>query len=207
MAKQTSPKGSSKWFTNKNVRLSFNCGKSISTLSSVTPPSPISTPRTSSSNNPDCPSKERELKAVFSRFDGDGDEKISAIELRSFLGSVGEYLSHEDAEAVIEELDSDGDKLLDFNDFLKLMKRQYRAQCDDHKENKDDDDEEEDLKRAFEMFEMEKGSGCITPKGLQRMLHRLGDVKSYDECVAMISTFDLDGNGVLDFQEFHQMMA
>jgi calcium-binding protein CML len=39
------------------------------------------------------------------------------------------------------------------------------------------------------------------------MLHRLGDAKSYDDCVAMIHVFDIDGNGVLDFHEFNQMMA
>ncbi|XP_065873227.1 probable calcium-binding protein CML41 [Euphorbia lathyris] len=197
MAKDKSPKASSNWFLNRNVSLSFKCTRSISTSSSsaVTSPSPISSPRTP----PNKPSRESELKEVFRRFDGDGDEKISAIELRSFFGSIGEYLSHEDAESVIEELDSDGDKLLDFSDFMKLMKREFRAEYEK--------EEEEDLRRAFEMFEMEKGSGCITPKGLQRMFHRLGDVKSYDECVAMINVFDIDGNGVLDFHEFYQMMA
>ncbi|CAN0922114.1 Probable calcium-binding protein CML41 [Linum grandiflorum] len=63
-----------------------------------------------------------------------------------------------------------------------------------------------DLKRAFHMFEEDKGDGCITPRGLQRMLNRLGDRKSLDECSAMIQPFDLDGNGVLDFQEFQSMM-
>jgi calcium-binding protein CML len=84
--------------------------------------------------------------------------------------------------------------MLDFQDFLRLMKREAN-------------DYDDDLKMAFEMFEMEKGSGYITPKGLQRMLHRLGDAKSYDDCVAMIHVFDIDGNGVLDFHEFNQMMA
>ncbi|CAN1294346.1 Probable calcium-binding protein CML41 [Linum perenne] len=38
------------------------------------------------------------------------------------------------------------------------------------------------------------------------MLNRLGDRKSLDECSAMIRPFDLYGNGVLDFQEFQNMM-
>ncbi|KAB2040789.1 hypothetical protein ES319_D02G106900v1 [Gossypium barbadense] len=60
--------------------------------------------------------------------------------------------------------------------------------------------------KAFEIYEVDKGSGCITPVGLQQMLNRLGDMKSYEDCVAMIRVFDLDGNGVLDFHEFQQMM-
>ncbi|XP_037491329.1 LOW QUALITY PROTEIN: probable calcium-binding protein CML41, partial [Jatropha curcas] len=127
-------------------------------------------------------------------FNRDGDGMISAFELRAYFTSIGfgEYMSYEDAEAIIKELDTDGDDLLNFLDFLKLMKR---------------DDEEEDLKKAFEMFELEKGDGCITPRGLQRMLNKLGDQKSLDECVAMIQVFDTDANGVLDFHEFHQMMV
>ncbi|MCL7027216.1 hypothetical protein MKW94_015301 [Papaver nudicaule] len=65
----------------------------------------------------------------------------------------------------------------------------------------------EDLKLAFEMYEAEKGCGCITPKSLQRMLNRLGEDKSYEQCVSMIQYFDLDKNGTLDFHEFHQMMV
>lgn len=129
---------------------------------------------------------------MFCHFDSDGDGKISALELRAFFASIGEHLSHEDAKGVIDELDTDGDEMLDFDDFLRLMKRES--------------DEEDDLKKAFEMFELQKGDGCITPKGLQRMLKRLGDAKSYDECVAMIQVYDTDGNGVLDFHEFNQMM-
>ncbi|XVE82688.1 hypothetical protein DITRI_Ditri16bG0026100 [Diplodiscus trichospermus] len=182
----------SKWFSNKSLRLSLQrrrLTKSSSTLSS---------PRTSSPASPRRPpertkKEESELKEVFRYFDGDGDGKISAFELRAYFGSIGEYMSHEDAQAVINDLDSDGDSMLDYQDFLKLMKREGAG--------------DDDLKKAFEMFELEKGSGCITPKGLQRMLIRLGDAKSYDECVAMIQVYDIDGNGVLDFHEFHQMMA
>lgn len=69
-----------------------------------------------------------------------------------------------------------------------------------------EDEIDDDLRRAFEMFEAEKGCGCITPRGLQKMLSRLGEVRSDEDCVAMIRVFDLDGNGVLDFHEFLQMM-
>lgn len=190
MATDRIPKPS-KWFSNKSSlgRISFHRRRSKSSSTPSSPSSPMS-PCTPQDNY----SKDNELKEVFRHFDIDGDEKISALELRSYFGSIGEYISYEEAQAVIDDLDSDGDELLDFKDFLRLMKR-------------DENEEDGDLKKAFEMFEIEKGSGCITPKGLQRMLHRLGDAKSYDECVAMIHVFDIDGNGVLDFQEFHQMMA
>ncbi|XP_027347652.1 probable calcium-binding protein CML41 [Abrus precatorius] len=183
----------SKWFSNRSLKLSLHRGRSRFSNSSPssprTPTSACATPKNNSNG-------ENGLIEVFRHFDGDGDGKISAYELRSYFGSIGEHMSHEEAEGVIHDLDSDGDNMLDFKDFTKMMKKQGR------------DGDDDDLRKAFEMFVWEKeGCGCITPKGLQMMLHRLGDDKSYDECVAMIDAFDIDHNGVLDFNEFHQMMA
>ncbi|KAL5557223.1 hypothetical protein UlMin_039459 [Ulmus minor] len=187
----------SKWFANKRLKLSLNRGRSnkssSSTLSS-SPNSPMSPPQTPKTTILNTTNKEEELREVFRHFDGNGDGKISALELRAYFGSIGEYMSHEEAQEVINDFDSDRDNLIDFEDFLKLMNKE--ACGDDHGE---------DLKQAFQIFELEKG--CLTPKSLQRMFGRLGDSKSYDECVAMIQVFDTDGNGVLDFNEFHQMMT
>jgi len=177
-----------KWFSNKSLRVSLHRRESKSGSMS-SPGSPMQPP------TPKGSAREEELKQVFSHFDEDRDGKISALELRAYFRSIGEYMSHEEAQAVINDLDSDGDKLLDFQDFLKLMKRDGSGGDD------------QDLKKAFEMFEWEKGEGCITPRGLQRMLQRLGDTKSFDECKAMIQVYDTDGDGVLNFNEFHQMMA
>ena len=137
-------------------------------------------------------SEEDQYLEVFRRFDDDNDGKISAVELRAYFGSVGENMSHEDAQAVISDLDTDGDNLIDFQDFLRMMNKES---------------EEQDLKAAFEMFEFEKGSGRITAKSLQRVLSRLGDAKSYDECAAIIQVFDSDGKGEIGYSEFQEMMA
>lgn len=130
---------------------------------------------------------------MFGHFDSDGDGRISVEELRAYFQSIGESMSHEEAERVIGDFDVDGDNLLEFQDFVQLMEQ--GSEVDD------------DLKRAFQMFEVEKGCGFITPKGLQQVFNRLGDSKTFQECVSMIRVFDLDGNGVLDFHEFHRMMT
>lgn len=196
MASEIIPKPS-KWFSNKGLKLSFHRKRSSRSSNSN---SSLSSPRSPiSPKNINNFGDEEGFREVFRYFDEDGDGKISAYELRSYFGSIGEHMSHEEAEGVINYLDTDGDNLLDFNDFNKLMKGEGRDSGDDNNG---------DLRKAFEMFVLEKdGCECITPKGLQRMLHRLGDQKSYDECVAMIDAFDIDHNGVLDFNEFHQMMA
>ncbi|KAK2998573.1 hypothetical protein RJ639_023311 [Escallonia herrerae] len=140
---------------------------------------------------PKSTTREDELKEVFRRFDGDNDGKISAVELRAYFASIGEYMSHQEAQLVINDLDTDGDNLIDLDDFMRLMTKEG---------------EEEDLKAAFEMFEFEKGSGRINPASLQRVLSKLGDSRSHDECAAMIQIYDVDGTGELGFDEFHHMM-
>ncbi|XP_057530247.1 probable calcium-binding protein CML41 [Amaranthus tricolor] len=179
------------------LRMALNKKKSITkntslSSSSTSPRSPLT-----SSSSPFYPkgrTREEELKDVFRHFDMDNDGRITALELRRYFNSIGEIISHEEAQHVINELDSDNDGMIEFEDFVTLM------------ESKDGEDNHDDLKKVFQEFEHEKGSGRITPKGLQNALKRLGDSKSFKECEAMIQVYDTDGDGELDFHEFHQMM-
>ncbi|XP_072975299.1 putative calcium-binding protein CML19 [Typha angustifolia] len=134
------------------------------------------------------------MERIFTRFDADGDGKISAAELRRVMKTVGEELTADDAEAAVESADSDGDGLLDLEDFVRLVGVLEGG-----------DEEERELREAFGMYEME-GEGCITAKSLKRMLSRLGTSKKLEECMVMIERFDLNGDGVLCFEEFKSMM-
>ncbi|KAF3779003.1 putative calcium-binding protein [Nymphaea thermarum] len=136
---------------------------------------------------PSRQSRLEEFREVFRYLDKNGDGKISDAEMRSFFESMGE---EDGGEEIAGEEGG-----LDFGEFVGLM---------DEGEGRG---REEDLRRAFEMFEAEKGSGCITPHGLQRMFSRLGEKRSVHECQTMISSFDLDGDGVLSFHEFLRMMS
>ena len=63
----------------------------------------------------------------------------------------------------------------------------------------------EELREAFRMYAIE-GSECITPKSLKRMLSRLGESTSLEDCCVMIGEFDVNGDGVLNFDDFKPMM-
>ncbi|CAO2181700.1 unnamed protein product [Urochloa humidicola] len=137
-----------------------------------------------------------DLSRVFSAFDRDDDGKISASELRLCMkAALGEDVSAEDADELVASADSDGDGLLSQEEFLKLVQL----------ENEGEEEQCRGLKEAFRMYEM-KGEGCITPLSLKRMLSKLGSHQEIDECKAMICRFDLDGDGVLSFEEFKVMM-
>ncbi|XP_059310876.1 putative calcium-binding protein CML19 [Lycium ferocissimum] len=137
-----------------------------------------------------------ELERVFTYFDENGDGKVSPAELRRCVKAVGGKLTEEEAEMAVRLSDSDGDGLLGLEDFTKLMEGM------EEERNK-----ESELKGAFAMYEEMEGSGYITPKSLKRMLSRLGESTSIDKCKGMIRRFDLNGDGVLSFDEFKLMMT
>ena len=138
--------------------------------------------------------RDTQFQRVLGYFDEDGDGKISASELRNRLSMMGgEVLLEEEAKMAITALDSDGDGLLSLEDLVKLM------------EGGGEEEKLKDLREAFEMYDTEK-CGFITPKGLRRMLKKLGDSKSIEECKVMIGHFDLNGDGMLSFEEFRIMM-
>ncbi|KAI6682731.1 hypothetical protein NL676_028644 [Syzygium grande] len=133
-------------------------------------------------------------KLVFRWFDEDGDGKLSPSELRQRVGLTGGELLLKEAEVMVESLDSDGDGLLCLEDFVGFM------------EGGGEEEKMGDLREAFGMYVTDECE-FITPKSLKRMLSRLGQSKTADECEAMIGHFDLDGDGMISFDEFKVMMV
>ncbi|CAN4120125.1 unnamed protein product [Withania somnifera] len=133
------------------------------------------------------------IERVFTYFDENGDGKVSPSELRRCMKVVGRELTEEEAEMAVRLSDSDGDGLLGLEDFTKLMEEERNK--------------ESELIGAFGMYEEMEGSGYITPKSLKRMLSRLGHSTSIDNCKVMIKRFDINGDGVLSFNEFKIMMT
>lgn len=105
-----------------------------------------------------------ELREIFRHFDRDMDGRISGRELREFFASMGDG-----GAAAALGLDAGdgagGDLMLGFEDFVQIVERKGA-----------EEEERQDLRRAFEAFEAVKGSGRITPRGLQRVLSQLRKV-------------------------------
>lgn len=138
-----------------------------------------------------------DIHQVFNYFDENGDGKISAEELKNRLRKVGgeeSQLSDEEAEMVVRVSDADGDGKLGLDDFAKMMK---------------EGDQEGELREAFVMYSRKssKEECVITPKSLKKMMTRLGQSTTVNDCKAMIGRYDVNGDGVLDFDEFRAMMS
>ncbi|XP_039139041.1 probable calcium-binding protein CML23 [Dioscorea cayenensis subsp. rotundata] len=139
-----------------------------------------------------------QLKQVFNLIDSNGDGKISPLELKQVLQSLGydKSIAAREAEGMVKEMDSDGDGFIDLEEFMKVV-----AKDGDYKKLN------EELMQAFLVFDIDK-NGFISAKELRRVLVGLGHGScSVEDCRAMIKAFDKNGDGLVDFNEFQDMMT
>jgi calmodulin len=64
---------------------------------------------------------EEEIRQAFKAFDHDNNGFISATELRHVMTSLGENLTDDEVDEMIREADQDGDRRIDYNEFVQLM--------------------------------------------------------------------------------------
>lgn len=64
---------------------------------------------------------EEEIVDAFKVFDKNGDGLISTVELRHVMTNLGEKLSEEEVDEMLEEADIDANGNINYNDFVKMM--------------------------------------------------------------------------------------
>ena len=61
------------------------------------------------------------IREAFKVFDSDGNGFINASELRQVMMNLGEKLSEEEVEMMIKEADTNGDGLVNYEEFINMM--------------------------------------------------------------------------------------
>lgn len=134
--------------------------------------------------------EENELNALFRGLDLDGNGVITTEELRAGLMTAN--LAPPVVERLIQNMGKDGK--ISYADFMAQM----MMRC-----SKDDDDH---IRRIF-MGADEDGNGVLTREEVLALLQRPTVCK---ECKLapneLIKNFDVDANGLIDFQEFKRVM-
>ncbi|XP_027329350.1 probable calcium-binding protein CML23 [Abrus precatorius] len=135
-----------------------------------------------------------EVRKIFSKFDKNGDGKISCSELKDMLVTLGSKTTSEEVKRMMEEIDQNGDGYIDLKEFADFH-------CNDvgHEDSKE-------LRDAFDLYDLDK-NGLISAKELHDVLRKLGEKCSLSDCRRMISNVDADGDGNVNFEEFKKMMA
>ncbi|XP_070187877.1 calmodulin-like isoform X2 [Littorina saxatilis] len=136
-----------------------------------------------------------EFKEAFSLFDKDGDGTITTSELGTVMRSLGQNPTEAELQDMINEVDADGNGTIDFEEFLHMMARKMK-----------DTDSEEELREAFRVFDKD-GNGFISAAELRHVMTNLGEKLTDEEVDEMIKEADLDGDGMVNYEEFVTMMT
>ncbi|GAU12811.1 hypothetical protein TSUD_72980 [Trifolium subterraneum] len=134
-----------------------------------------------------------ELKQIFSRFDANGDGKISVSELDNILRSLGSGVPKDQLQRVMEDLDTDHDGFINLSEFASFCRAGSA------------DGDASELREAFDLYDKDK-NGLISATELCQVLNSLGMKCSVEECHNMIKSVDSDGDSNVNFEEFKKMM-
>ncbi|CAK9160374.1 unnamed protein product [Ilex paraguariensis] len=142
-----------------------------------------------------------DLHRIFEKLDKNGDGLVSLDELQCLLERIGLHSS-------LDELESSlGKTSLDPIDFSFFYDSVVKRNIGESKDAEEDSNTESELVEAFKVYDLD-GDGFITSEELQSVLSRLGlwDEHGGQDCKSMIIVYDSNSDGVLDFEEFKNMM-
>ncbi|KAJ3333039.1 Calcium-binding component of the spindle pole body (SPB) half-bridge [Blyttiomyces sp. JEL0837] len=136
-----------------------------------------------------------EIKEAFELFDTDKDGCLDYHELKVAMRALGFDVKKAEVLKILREYDKDGQGLIDFDDFNKVMTERIL-----------DRDPIEEIKKAFQLFD-DDGTGKISLRNLRRVAKEIGENLDDEELQAMIDEFDLDQDGEINEQEFISIMT
>lgn len=135
------------------------------------------------------------LRETFMALDGNGDGLLTAAEMKEGLAKSGLKDIPVDLQQILEDVDSDGSGVVDYTEFLAatLDRRLYL--------------QEDVCWSAFRLFD-KNGDGKISQQELQQVFadDSVTDVVGVSVIGQLMKDVDGNGDGVIDFSEFMQMM-
>ena len=135
----------------------------------------------------------KSLKKLFFELDEKGKGVITKEDLFRGMDECFDHkITKEEVEQIFSNIDYDNNGTISFDEFLKAAIDKKKLLT------------EEKLKAAFALFDM-NGDGDIEAKELQEVMGENNDIED-NVWAKMIEEVDLDGNGVIDFEEFKDMM-
>uniref|UniRef100_A0A5B7BIF3 Putative calmodulin-like protein 3 n=1 Tax=Davidia involucrata TaxID=16924 RepID=A0A5B7BIF3_DAVIN len=147
------------------------------------------------------------LKSIFATFDKNNDGFITKKELRESLKNIGMLMTEREVEEMVEKVDSNGDGLIDLDEFCEMFESALNRDDKEAVMSGEEGDGEAELKEAFDVFDG-NGDGLITVEELGMVLSSLGlkEGKRLESCKEMIRNVDMDGDGMVNFDEFKRML-
>ncbi|XP_054286889.1 calmodulin-beta-like isoform X1 [Macrosteles quadrilineatus] len=137
-----------------------------------------------------CEDQVAEFKEAFMLFDKDEDGTITMAELGVVMRSLGQRPSETELRDMVNEVDQDGNGTIEFNEFLQMMSKKMKGA-----------EGEDELREAFRVFD-KNNDGLISSTELRHVMTNLGEKLTDEEVDDMIKEADLDGDGMVNYDEF-----
>ncbi|XP_022805392.1 neo-calmodulin-like [Stylophora pistillata] len=131
-----------------------------------------------------------EYKDAFCLFDRDSNGYITTRELGSVMRSLGFNPTDQELQVMINSVDYDGNGVIDFPEFVKLMEDQKKP-----------DEREADMMLAFRVFDADN-KGYIESAELRYILLNMDKRIPREELQEMIVSAKLDEDKRVTYQEF-----
>ena len=138
------------------------------------------------------------VERSFALFDLNRDGAIAASELGLVMRSLGLNPSEAELEAILANLDADGNGRADLPEFLALMAGQI---------NRADKKDVERVKEVFKLFDGR--NEWISAAALRYLMtnHLAGEKFSKAEVDEMIENVDREGDGQISYRDFMKMVV
>lgn len=133
------------------------------------------------------------LQQEFQKFDADKSGDLDAAEVQIIIEqATGNKPSIAEVEYVIKQVDHNSNNVLEFNEFLDMVK--YVKMVD---------------REALEQFKFfdANDDGYIEYKELKKALNQLNERLSKAEIKLMLTEADVDKDGKINFEEFKEMLV
>ncbi|CAF1161135.1 unnamed protein product [Adineta ricciae] len=135
-----------------------------------------------------------ELRGAFNLFDRDRNGAISLAELKQVLIALNFQPTEKLLGKIMKEMDTDGNGSVEFDEFVKVMRKVYERNFTD-----------EEMRKAFACFDVDN-SGYITVNELREVLGRLNHNVTEYRINEVLGEIDTDHDGKISFDEFARML-
>merc|ERR1712154_437399 len=123
------------------------------------------------------------------------DGSVDSTQVSSIMRAIGQNPSEAEIQDMVNQVDKDGTGSIDFPEFLMMMSLKADAE-----------NAEDEIREAFQVFDGD-GNGFINRQELAVVMGNMGESLTPAEIQGMIDEADVDGDGLINYEEFYNMMS
>jgi Ca2+-binding EF-hand superfamily protein len=142
----------------------------------------------------------------FRDADVDGGGSLGVEEIAVMIKRVGITLTKDQLLEIVREVDKDNSGEIEFDEYCNMMVKLTGVRKRINAREYIDKSDIDQYRASFNLFDT-SGDGTISSKELDRLLRKMEIVLRVDQVEALLTKYDADASGEIDFTEFLSMMV